>query len=155
HAYAFEPVALEAIVDRSIKEFAANLAEAHFEVQVDMPEGLPAVNADRRALTLMLNNLLDNAIRYSKERRTLAITGRAAGEMVTLEVPAQGAGIWAENLPWVTGKFWRGPDSQKGGSGLGLAIVDRIVTDHGGTLEIRSEVGVGTSVLVSLPRVRT
>src|SRR4029078_5211268 len=149
HAYAFEPVALEAIVDRSIKEFAANLAEAHFEVQVDMPEGLPAVNADPTALNLMLNNLLDNAIRYSKERRTLAITGRAAGEMVTLEVTDQGAGISAEDLPWVTRKFWRGPDSHKGGSGLGLAIVDRIVTDHGRTLEIRRGVGAGTRGCVS------
>jgi signal transduction histidine kinase len=155
HAYAFEPVALEAIVDRSIKEFAPNLAEAHFDVHVDIPDGLPPVKADPTALNLMLNNLLDNAIRYSRERRHLAITARAATDVVTLDVTDQGVGISAENLPWVTRKFWRGPDSHKGGSGLGLAIVDRIVTDHGGKLEIRSQVGVGTSVLVSLPRVRT
>jgi signal transduction histidine kinase len=152
HAYAFEAVALEAIVDRSVKEFAPNLADGDFDVHVDMPDGLPLVKADPTALNLMLNNLLDNAIRYSKERRHLAITGRATEHMVTLEVADQGVGISEENLESVTRKFWRGPESHKGGSGLGLAIVDRIVADHGGKLDIRSKVGVGTTVIVSLPR---
>jgi signal transduction histidine kinase len=151
HAYAFEPVALEAIVDRSVKEFAPNLAHGDFDVNVDMPDGLPMVKADPTALNLMLNNLLDNTIRYSKERHHLTIAGRAQNSTVTLEVTDKGVGIPEEDLPRVTRKFWRGPESHAGGSGLGLAIVDRIVTDHGGKLEIRSRVGQGTSVIVTLP----
>ena len=151
HAYAFEPVALEAIVDRSVKEFAPNLAHGDFDVNVDMPDGLPMVKADPTALNLMLNNLLDNTIRYSKERHHLTIAGRAQNGTVTLEVTDKGVGIPEEDLPRVTRKFWRGPESHAGGSGLGLAIVDRIVTDHGGKLEIRSRVGQGTSVIVTLP----
>jgi two-component system, OmpR family, phosphate regulon sensor histidine kinase PhoR len=153
HAYAFEPVAIEAIVDRSVKEFAPNLAHGGFDVHVDMPDGLPMVNADPTALNLMLNNLIDNAIRYSKERHHLTITGRAQPGSVTLEVTDQGVGIPAEDIDRVTRKFWRGQESHTGGSGLGLAIVDRIVADHGGTLDIRSTVGVGTSVIVTLPTV--
>ena len=151
HAYAFEPVALEAIVDRSVKEFAPNLAHGDFDVNVDMPDGLPMVRADPTALNLMLNNLLDNTIRYSKERHHLTIAGRAQNSTVTLEVTDKGVGIPEEDLQRVTRKFWRGPESHAGGSGLGLAIVDRIVTDHGGKLEIRSRVGQGTSVIVTLP----
>ena len=151
HAYTFEAVALEAIVDRSVKEFASNLAHGDFAVHVDMPDGLPMVKADPTALNLMLNNLIDNAIRYSKERRHLTIAGRAQNGSVTLEVTDQGVGIPAEDIERVTRKFWRGQESHAGGSGLGLAIVDRIVADHGGTLEIRSSVGVGTSVIVTLP----
>ena len=151
HAYTFEAVALETIVDRSVKEFASNLAHGDFAVHVDMPDGLPMVKADPTALNLMLNNLIDNAIRYSKERRHLTIAGRAQHGSVTLEVTDQGAGIPAEDIERVTRKFWRGQESHAGGSGLGLAIVDRIVADHGGTLEIRSSVGVGTSVIVTLP----
>jgi signal transduction histidine kinase len=154
HAYAFEPVALEAIVDRSVKEFAPNLAHGDFDVNVDLPEGLPIVKADPTALNLMLNNLLDNAIRYSSKRRHITISGRAESASVMLEVTDQGVGIPPEDLQRVTRKFWRGPESHAGGSGLGLAIVDRIVTDHGGKLEIRSNVGIGTSVLVTLPAVR-
>jgi signal transduction histidine kinase len=155
HAYTFEPVALEAIVDRSVKEFAPNLAHGDFAVHVDMPDGLPMVRADPTALNLMLNNLIDNAIRYSKELRHLTIAGRAQNGSVTLEVTDKGVGIPTEDIERVTRKFWRGQESHAGGSGLGLAIVDRIVADHGGTLEIRSSVGVGTSVIVTLPAAGT
>ena len=155
HAYAFEPVAVEAVVDRSVKEFAPNLAHGDFDVNVDLPDGLPMVKADPTALNLMLNNLLDNAIRYSKERHHLTIAGRVQNGAVALEVTDQGVGIPEEDLPRVTRKFWRGPEAHAGGSGLGLAIVDRIVTDHGGKLEIRSRVGQGTSVIVTLPAIQT
>jgi len=154
HAYTFEPVALEAVVDQSVKEFAPNLAHGDFDVDVDMPEGLPLVSADPTALNLMLNNLIDNAIRYSRGRRHLKIAGRAQNGSVTLDVTDQGIGIPQDDLRRVTRKFWRGPESHAGGSGLGLAIVDRIVADHGGKLEIRSAVGEGTSVTVTLPAVQ-
>jgi len=150
HAYSFEPVAIEAVVDRSVKEFAPNLAHGDFDVTVDIPEGLPTVKGDPTALNLMLNNLIDNAIRYSKTRRHLTIAGRTQNGSVTLEVTDKGVGIPAEDIERVTRKFWRGQESASGGSGLGLAIVDRIVADHGGTLEIRSTVGEGTSVTVTL-----
>lgn len=151
HAYTFEPVALEAIVDRSVKEFAPNLAHGDFDVNVDLPEGLPPVKGDPTALNLLLNNLIDNAIRYSKTRRHLTIAGRTRSGSVTLEVTDKGVGIPAEDIDRVTRKFWRGQEAVSGGSGLGLAIVDRIVADHGGKLEIRSTVGEGTSVIVTLP----
>jgi signal transduction histidine kinase len=116
-----------------------------------MPDGLPLVKADPTALNLMLNNLIDNAIRYANERHHLTIAARAQPGWVTLEVTDKGMGIPAQDIERVTRKFWRGPESHAGGSGLGLAIVDRIVADHGGKLEIRSAVGVGTSVIVTLP----
>jgi signal transduction histidine kinase len=151
HAYSFEPVALETVVDRSVKEFAPNLAHGDFDVTVDIPEGLPTVKGDSTALNLMLNNLIDNAIRYSRTRRHLTIAGRTRNGSVTLEVTDKGVGIPAEDIERVTRKFWRGQEAASGGSGLGLAIVDRIVADHGGKLEIRSTVGEGTSVIVTLP----
>ena len=153
HAYSFEPVALEAVVDRSVKEFAPNLAHGDFDVNVDIPEGLPPVKGDPTALNLMLNNLIDNAIRYSKTRHHLSVAGRTRNGSVALEVTDKGVGIPAEDIDRVTRKFWRGQEAASGGSGLGLAIVDRIVADHGGKLEIRSTVGEGTSVTVTLPAV--
>lgn len=151
HAYAFESVALETIVDRSVKEFASNLAHGDFDVHVELQEGLPPVKADANALNLMLNNLLDNAIRYSKDKRHLTIAGRAHDKVVVLEVTDKGIGIPQDEIRRVTRKFWRGRHSATGGSGLGLAIVERIVADHGGSLDIQSAVGMGTSVIVTLP----
>jgi signal transduction histidine kinase len=148
-------VALEAIVDRSVKEFASNLRHGDFAVHVDIPEGLPPVQGDPTALNLMLNNLIDNAIRYSKDRRHITIAGRAQQDTVSLEVADRGVGIPPEDLQRVTRKFWRGTHAHSGGSGLGLAIVDRIVNDHGGKLDIHSTVGEGTSVMVTLQAART
>jgi signal transduction histidine kinase len=63
----------------------------------------------------------------------------------------RGIGISADELRHVTRRFFRGSNAGSGGSGLGLAIVDRIATDHGGTLEIVSEPGAGTTVRLVLP----
>lgn len=149
--YSFERVALETIVDRSLQEFTPTLTAERFEVHVDLPEELPAVRADPTALNLMLNNLLDNAIRYSRERRHVTIAARRSGETVVLSVTDQGVGIPASEIGSVTRKFFRGRQAVTGGSGLGLAIVDRIVTDHAGALDITSVAGSGTTVSVALP----
>ena len=71
--------------------------------------------------------------------------------MVRLEIADSGAGIPEDELPHVTKKFVRGKQAARGGSGLGLAIAHRILSDHHGSLELVSAVGVGTTVTVSLP----
>jgi signal transduction histidine kinase len=150
-AYSFEAVALETVVDRSLQEFAAHLTDGGFNLHVDLPEELPAVRGDPTALGLMLNNLVENAIRYSKDVREITIAARRCGARVVLEVRDKGIGIPESEIERVTRKFVRGRNAIAGGSGLGLAIVDRIVADHAGTLEITSTVGAGTTVRVALP----
>lgn len=149
--YAFSPVAIEAIVDRSLQEFSLHLTDEGFEVHIDLPEELPLVRADPTALGLVLNNLLDNAIRYSRDRRHVTVAARRSGEAVVLSVADQGIGIPESEIGSVTRRFFRGRHSVSGGSGLGLAIVDRIVSDHGGGLAITSVAGAGTTVSVTLP----
>jgi signal transduction histidine kinase len=149
--YSFEPVPLASAVQRTLQEFSSTLQRDGFTVQVDVPDDLPHVKADPNALGLLLNNLVDNAIRYSRDRRSIAIAARQHGHAVTLDVADQGIGIPSDELERVTRKFFRGRGSVSGGSGLGLAIVDRIVSDHGGTLDIRSDEGHGTTVSVTIP----
>ena len=150
--YSFEPLALDALLDEVLDEFGQQLTAAGFDAQVDIPPDLPAVRADRRAMSLLLENLIDNAIRYSPATRSLRISARRDGPgMVVLEVRDQGRGIPAHEIDQVTRKFVRGHSAPSGGSGLGLAIVKRIVTDHGGHLVIRSTVDVGTVVTASIP----
>lgn len=153
--YSFETVALAPVVQDSLQEFGAILHRDHFTVAVDLPDDLPPVKGDPNALGLLLNNLIDNAIRYSKDSRSLAISARDDGGSVTLEVSDKGVGIPADELPRVTRKFFRGRGSVAGGSGLGLAIVERIVADHSGSLNIRSTEGQGTTVSVTIPAIRS
>jgi len=152
--YSFEPVAVGAVIQRSLFEFGPNLQRDQFDVHVDVPEDVPLVKADPNALGLLFNNLVDNAIRYSKQVKSLVIRARAHGAGVVIDVIDRGAGIPADELQRVRRKFFRGRGSVAGGSGLGLAIVDRIVTDHGGSFEITSREGQGTTVSVTIPAVR-
>jgi signal transduction histidine kinase len=150
--YSFEPLALDALAETVIAEFRQQLSAARFDARVDMPPDLPAVRADRTAMTLLLENLIDNAIRYSSATRSLRITAHPNGDgVVVLEVVDQGRGIPEDEIEQVTRKFVRGRHAGSGGSGLGLAIVKRIVADHGGCLSIKSVVDTGTTISVSLP----
>jgi signal transduction histidine kinase len=152
--YSFAPVAVSAIVRRSLQEFDGNLRRDRFDVHVNVPDDLPLVTADPNALDLLFNNLIDNAIRYSKETKSLSISADARGGMVRIDVADRGIGIPPDEVDRVTRKFFRGRRSAAGGSGLGLAIVDRIVTDHGGSMAIRSSEGHGTTVSVTIPAAR-
>lgn len=149
--YTFEPVSIANVVHRSLQEFAPTLRRDGFAVTVEVPDDLPPVQADPNALGLLLNNLVDNAIRYSKQTHALTIRAHHSAAGVTLEVTDQGIGIAADELGRVTRKFVRGRNSVSGGSGLGLAIVDRIVADHKGTMGITSVEGQGTTVSVTIP----
>lgn len=149
--YSFEPQALDALVDDALKGFEAQLEAGGFETIVDVPADLPPVRADRTAMSLLLDNLIDNAIRYSPSERHLRVSAQRQNGHVMLDVSDKGRGIPEDEIQHVTRKFFRGRHLVPHGGGLGLSIVKRIVTDHGGQLSIRSRVDVGTSVAVLLP----
>lgn len=152
--YSFEPVVLGDLIDEALQGFAVPLDERRFELAVHIPLELPPVVADRTALRLLLDNLIDNAIRYSTVTASLSVSARQQNGSVVLEVADRGRGIPPEEIRHVTKKFFRGRRATPGGSGLGLAIAQRIVSDHQGTLSILSTVGAGTTVRVTLPASR-
>jgi two-component system phosphate regulon sensor histidine kinase PhoR len=149
--YSFEPIAPAELVDDVLQNFQHPLSEREFTVEVDMPVDLPLVRADRTAMMLTLDNLVDNAIRYSPRERFIRISARREGQQVVIEVQDRGAGIAGEELSLVRRKFARGKLARADGSGLGLAIVSRIIADHKGTLVLDSEPGTGTTAKVYLP----
>jgi signal transduction histidine kinase len=146
-----EALGLEIEVEDAVQRFCLQLTEGGFVVVVDMPADLPPVWADQTAMVLLLDNLVDNAIRYSGSTRRIEFVGRQKENTVVLEVKDSGLGIPQDEIEQVTRKFFRGRNSGSGGTGLGLAIVKRIVVDRGGTLRIQSAVGRGTTVSVILP----
>jgi signal transduction histidine kinase len=120
-------------------------------VDVSVPEALPLVPGDPGALELMLDNIVDNAIRHSRNEHRLSIHARADERTVFLEVSDSGGGIPPDEIQHVTKKFFRGRHAGHGGTGLGLALAARVIADHGGTLEIGSEAGIGTTIRIGLP----
>ena len=129
---------------------------AQCDIAVDIPLDLPAVRGDRTQLVQVFDNLLSNAVRYGCDGADSRIeaTVRRDGKSVIVTITDHGPGIPREHLPRVTERFYRvdaARSRESGGTGLGLAIVKHIVERHRGSLDIRSTIGVGTSVSVSLP----
>ena len=147
----FEPVALADLVTETLQRFAIHLEEGKFTVRVEMPLAGAVISGDRSGIELMLDNLIDNAIRHSRTGRELRVAARNAQGKVVLEVADLGGGIAEDELPHVTRRFYRGRNAGQGGTGLGLAIAHRIVTDHGGTMAIQSDRGRGTTVTITFP----
>ncbi|MBI4504972.1 MAG: GAF domain-containing protein [Chloroflexi bacterium] len=115
---------------------------------------LPPVLGDQRRLTQVLENLVSNAIRYSPDGGTVTLRAWCDQDRVVIAVEDQGIGIPAEELPRIFERFYRVRSREPAGipgTGLGLAIVDQLVRAHGGTVEVRSQVGRGSVFQVRLP----
>lgn len=113
------------------------------------PEPYP-VWADPGRLRQVFVNILDNAVKYSVKGGTIFVTLSRTAETATVSIRDQGRGIAPEDLENVRVKFFKGRNAVRG-SGIGLAMVDEIVTALGGTMNITSTLGLGTTVSVTLP----
>lgn len=118
-------------------------------VYEEPPEPFP-VWADPARLRQVFINVLDNAIKYSPPGGSVFLALTRSASSVTVSVRDQGRGISPEDLEKVKVKFFKGKNSVRG-SGIGLAVVDAIVTALGGTVDITSTLGQGTTVLITLP----
>ena len=162
HQAPSDSVELATLLPRLVAGYEPRLAENAAHLEVRIAEGLPPVQADADQLAQVLQNLLDNAVKYGRTNGTvqLSVEQTPVGGTwpvrpgVVLAVADQGAGIAREHLPRLTERFYRvdkGRSRAVGGTGLGLAIVKHIVNRHRGQLLIESEEGVGTTVSVWLP----
>ena len=113
------------------------------------------VLGDVAQLSQLLHNLVGNALKYGKPETPVRVTAeKTIDGMVMITVTDEGEGISPEHLPRLTERFYRIDSSRSramGGTGLGLAIVKHIVERHRGRLDIRSQLGIGTTVSVLFP----
>jgi two-component system phosphate regulon sensor histidine kinase PhoR len=126
------------------------------QIKVENEAGDAMVSGDDIQLSQMLNNLVVNALKYGKPGTTVRIRlEESPPDLIRLSVIDRGEGIAPDHIPRLTERFYRvdpGRSRSVGGTGLGLAIVKHIVLRHRGRLDVASELGVGTTVSVSLPR---
>jgi two-component system phosphate regulon sensor histidine kinase PhoR len=127
-------------------------------IQVELPPGEHFVRGERDEIVQVLVNILQNAIKYGRQRGAVIVTmaEQDDGKQRHIEVAIadNGPGIPADHLPRLTERFYRVDDQssrEKGGTGLGLAIVKHILTRHQGYLKITSQLGHGSTFTVGLP----
>jgi signal transduction histidine kinase len=150
-ASSFADVEPADLVEDALQGLRPMLTNREFSLDVDVPSDLPLVCIDRPAMIQALDNIVDNAIKYSTTEKHVAVKARANGKTVTLTVRDKGPGIARKDLSRVFERFYRGGNVTVSGSGLGLPIARRIVESHGGRIEVRSAEGSGTEVDVTLP----
>lgn len=130
-------------------EVASNVGEERIEVEVTDAR----VTGDRQQLDQLVRNLIDNALKYGDPAQPVRVEVTREGAEAVLSVIDRGEGIHPDHIPYLTRRFYRtdpGRSRAAGGTGLGLAIVKHIVERHRGKLDISSELGKGTSVIVRL-----
>lgn len=114
------------------------------------PQFFCVVYGDKNRLRQVFINVIDNAIKYTDAGGRIDISVTRTEESVTISVADTGLGIAQSDLPKVKAKFYKA-NSTRRGSGIGLAVADEIIFMHGGSLDIESELGAGTTVSITLP----
>ena len=149
-----EPVALIPLLRATSEVYASQAEQAGVDYALDLPAKLPVVPGNPHQLQRLVDNLLENAIKFTPEGGRVAVSVQAGNGCVVLQVSDTGIGIPSEDLPQLFGRFRRGRNAQSySGSGLGLAIVQAIVDGHGGTVEATSS-EEGTCMTVRLPALK-
>lgn len=133
---------------------ASKAMEDDIQLRVESPEGLPLLDADRDKIKQVLLNLLSNAIKYNRPNGTVMLRAEGRENDIVMYVQDTGIGIPEEALPHLFQKFYRvrEHESRASGTGLGLSICKQIIYGHGGRMEVRSKMGVGTVFMIYMPR---
>jgi signal transduction histidine kinase len=150
-SYRFEEVDLGRLVDDAVE--SATLAQQDVRVVASVHGKLPAIRGDRARLRQILGNLIDNAVKYSPEGGEVRVSAAAGNGAVRIAVRDEGPGIPLDHQMRIFEKFGRVdvPGASKPGTGLGLFIARSIAEAHGGSLDVSSEAGTGSTFTVTLP----
>ncbi len=147
------PIDLGEILRSSVNLISHQRRGENITIDLDIEDGLPPVNADGGQIQQAVIALATNAIDAMPEGGTLAFKAFAGNRRVSVEISDTGVGIPTENMSKIFEPFFTTKDVGKG-TGLGLAVCYGIITDHGGRLSVRSNVGKGTTFTIALPVVK-
>ena len=145
---------VRAIVQQTAELFRHRAAQKSVQLQVEVPSDPLHARVDQKALERILDNLVGNAVKFTRDGGRVAVRTHDAGGTLIVEVEDTGVGIAPQFIPYLFDAFKQGdtqaPDDQSG-SGLGLAITQQLVELMGGTIDVDSETGVGSRFTVSIP----
>lgn len=134
--------------------FKSRVAKNGLSLKYSCKSNGAQIKGDKNRLRQVFINILDNAVKFSKEGMGILVELNADDNNVCIQIEDHGIGIQKEEISKVKEKFYKG-NNRNSGSGLGLAISNEIIELHGGSLTIESEINNGTKVLIILPRLVT
>jgi signal transduction histidine kinase len=128
------------------------------KVELNMPKNELQVNVDINKIKQVITNILNNALRYTKNGQKIIVSAEDKSKEVAVSITDEGPGISEEEKSRIFDKFYRGKDEfseRSRGSGLGLAIAKAMVDMHGGNIKVESEIGKGSTFIFNLPKKET
>ncbi len=151
------PVELGMLLQSVCEKLEPQARQARVNLKVDL-QPLPGLIGDEDRLAQVFTNLVDNAIKYTPAGGQVVLSARLAGDQVEVSVADNGPGLSAEDQARIFERFFQADRSRRGGSGrgvgLGLAIARQIVTAHGGTIQVISSPGQGSTFVVKISTTR-
>ena len=150
-----KPTDMESLLQELIERVAPSAEEKNIRIHLTCSTNYTTISVDPHRITQVFLNLLVNAIRYTPEGGTVNVVIDEEPSMLQIAVTDTGIGIAPEHLPFLFHRFYRTDEARtrnRGGTGLGLAIANEFVSAHGGTIDVHSTPGQGTTFLVKLPR---
>src|SRR5256885_14264620 len=145
---------VEQLVGSCVETAQPRAVEKDLRLSVNLGKKLPDIAGDRRRLTEVLQNLLDNAIQYTPAGGQIMVSGESYDGEVVLTVSDTGRGIPQQDHPRTFERFYRvdvARSREVGGTGLGLSIAKHLVEGHGGRIWVESEIGHGSQFHFSIP----
>lgn len=142
------------VIENVLASYRYQVLNSGFNIKTNIEPNLPTVVIDREAMAQAVSNLVDNAIKYSRDVKQLSITTERRGSNLSIEIVDQGIGIPRAEQSKIFEKFYRvgnGLVHDVKGSGLGLSLVKHIIEAHHGTIAVESEVGKGSRFTILLP----
>jgi signal transduction histidine kinase len=152
--YRMTPTSVGRVVASVLETYRFQIEQQGFTLEEAVEPDLPLVDADPEALTQALLNLVNNAIKYSRDDKHILVEARRDGASVRLSVRDRGIGVAKPEQKKIFDKFYRAEDSlvhETKGSGLGLSLVKHIMDAHGGRVEVDSSPGRGSVFTLVLP----
>jgi len=145
---------LSDVIDESIAAHHSQAEARNITLEIQRPDAKCKIEADRLKILRVCNNLISNAIKHAPQKSAVTVTVCAGPEQARFTVADRGPGIDAEGIKLLFDRFTSLSSSKKTreeGTGLGLSIVRGLIVLHGGTIEVASAIGTGTSFTVTLP----
>jgi len=147
----FSPANPEDVIDLGVTALMLQISEKNINLETEIADNLPSINADVEKTVFVLVNLLSNAIRFSKENDMIKIKVSRQKNEIYFSVADNGPGIPKNQKEKLFERFTNIGDKSKRGWGLGLAIAKEFVQAQNGKIWVESEVGKGSNFIFSLP----
>jgi signal transduction histidine kinase len=150
--YVFQPLLVADLINKTYEIMKPYAQKNHITLTKPSLNDDVSIYADMSHMLRVLRNIIDNAVRHSNPQGTVEIKTNMTNEHVVIQIIDYGCGIHPDDLQQLFNRYFRARNTKGNGSGLGLPIAQAIVLAHQGAITATSELNVGTTITITLPR---